>query len=266
MKILQHGFSPDFFLKKMKRSIDRVLFLDFDGTLAPFTTDRNKARPYKGVTSLLERIMKNSPTRVVIVTGRAATDIQNLLPLPSLPEIWGSHGFERVLPDATYSFLEPEGSPSLKALLAIDEVLETSKINVDIERKPASRAFHWRGISEPLIDNLKKNLYACITPAADQGNLLVKEFDGGLEISVSGRDKGGAVLSVLSEMPESTFSAYLGDDKTDEDAFRVLRKNKNALSALVRKEQRKTDAKVWITPPDELLDFLKHWEEPAQKR
>jgi trehalose-6-phosphatase len=51
--------------------------------------------------------------------------------------------------------------------------------------------------------------------------------------------------------------AYLGDDLTDEDAFRALKGK--GLSVLVRKESRTTEADCWLKPPDELLDFLKKW-------
>jgi trehalose-6-phosphatase len=51
--------------------------------------------------------------------------------------------------------------------------------------------------------------------------------------------------------------AYLGDDLTDEDAFKALKGK--GLSVLVRDTQRDTLADCWLTPPDELLDFLHHW-------
>ena len=51
--------------------------------------------------------------------------------------------------------------------------------------------------------------------------------------------------------------AYLGDDLTDEDAFRAVATR--GLGILVRQELRKTAAVAWLRPPEELLDFLHRW-------
>ena len=63
--------------------------------------------------------------------------------------------------------------------------------------------------------------------------------------------------AVLSETPEGSAVAYLGDDITDEDAFRAVKPR--GLGVLVRPELRETAADIWIRPPDELLSFLRHW-------
>ena len=62
---------------------------------------------------------------------------------------------------------------------------------------------------------------------------------------------------VLSGAPPGTVAAYLGDDLTDEDAFRAL--PEGALGVLVREELRPTDAGAWVRPPEGLLDFLDRW-------
>ena len=91
-------------------------------------------------------------------------------------------------------------------------------------------------------------------------NLL--EFEAGLELR-SGRDKGGAVTAILEETagpnplsaPHPT--AYLGDDLTDESAFRAVKGR--GLGVLVRRQIRPTAADVWLRPPGELRGFLKRW-------
>ena len=52
-------------------------------------------------------------------------------------------------------------------------------------------------------------------------------------------------------------ASYLGDDLTDEDAFRALKGR--GLSVLVRNELRETLADIWLKPPGELIDFLLKW-------
>ena len=65
------------------------------------------------------------------------------------------------------------------------------------------------------------------------------------------------VATILAEEGLSTPVAYLGDDRTDEDAFRQLRGR--GLTVLVRDEYRPTAAECWLRPPSELLHFLDAW-------
>ena len=73
----------------------RALLLDYDGTLARFRTDADRATPYHEVPPLLDRIRKHTDTRLVIVTGRRAYDAARLLGLKHI-EVWGCHGLERL--------------------------------------------------------------------------------------------------------------------------------------------------------------------------
>jgi len=83
------------------------------------------------------------------------------------------------------------------------------------------------------------------------------QFDGGVEIRAREADKGAAVRNFLREIDRDTPAAYLGDDTTDESAFRAL--EGRGLSVLVRPEWRPTAAQQWLKPPGELLDFLGLW-------
>ena len=92
---------------------------------------------------------------------------------------------------------------------------------------------------------------------ADDHGLAFKSFDGGLELMAPGRDKGHAVREIIDASAPDSIAAYLGDDLTDEDAFKALRPKD--LGILVNKKLRPTSARVWIQPPDELFDFLYSW-------
>src|SRR6185437_15422137 len=59
------------FFERLRQASSRVLLLDYDGTLAPFTPDREHAFPYPGIPELISRIVR-AGTRVVLVSGRAA--------------------------------------------------------------------------------------------------------------------------------------------------------------------------------------------------
>jgi len=95
-------------------------------------------------------------------------------------------------------------------------------------------------------------------PLTREYNLQLLEFDCGVELRVAGKNKGDAVREIISETGPSAVLAYLGDDFTDEDAFKILKGR--GLCVLVREELRKTSADIWLKPPKELLEFLQNWQ------
>jgi len=95
MKVLNPEIDLEKFFKNLNNSEKSALLLDYDGTLAPFKVERNKAYPYPGITQILDDLLKFDKCRVVIISGRRAKDIIPLLNLKKMPEIWGSHGAGR---------------------------------------------------------------------------------------------------------------------------------------------------------------------------
>jgi trehalose-phosphatase len=83
------------------------------------------------------------------------------------------------------------------------------------------------------------------------------EFSQGMELRLRSANKGDAVRKLLEELDPDTPVAYLGDDATDEQAFRVL--NGRGLTVLVGPKQRFTSAQAWLRPPEELRAFLNDW-------
>jgi trehalose-6-phosphatase len=99
-------------------------------------------------------------------------------------------------------------------------------------------------------------------PIADATGLTVRPFDGGIEILGAKRNKADAVRAILAEMEIDTPVAYLGDDQTDEDAFRALQGR--GVSILVRPHWRETAADIWLRTPIELSAFFHDWLDACQ--
>ncbi len=244
------------FCAKVAQHKGGALLLDYDGTLAPFSTDRDSAFPYPQVREMLSKIVATRGTRVVVISGRPARDLIRLLGVRPPPEVWGVHGLERLRQDGSTEsvYLEPQERDTLAQANALLEHLNLRHLT---ELKPGSVAVHWRGLDPRDAARVRYEASEAWNKLATGGTTIIQEFDGGLEIRVAKRNKGDAVKTILSEVGRDLPVAYLGDDRTDEDAFRALKGK--GLTILVRPEWRETDADLWIRPPDELLDFLRSW-------
>ncbi len=257
MALLQGNEGTRDVLRRLRATGRGVLLLDFDGTLAPFTADPASTRPYPGVPAALDALIQQGATRIVVVTGRSVADGLPQLPT-SLPlELWGGHGRERRLPDGTYR-IQPLEETALRALLAADEWAgEVEALGGRTERKPGSLAFHWRGLPEDQVPAIRRLVLYRYASLPAYGGLRWLDFDGGIELSAPGPSKADAVTTLQAESGAEVPMAFLGDDRTDEDAFVAIRDR--GLGILVRREFRPTAAGAWLRPPAELLDFLTGW-------
>ncbi len=245
------------------RASRSLLLLDYDGTLAPFRTKRDQALPYPGVAQVLQEIVRNCRTRLVFISGREASEAIPLLGIHPCPEVWGLHGLQRVKPNGKAEIPEL-GERIPEALAAADHWLEYQRLRQAAEFKPGSIAFHWRGLDESEAEAVRGRVLLGWTPIADHFGLDLLEFDGGIEIRPPHADKGDAVRTLLREVAPDAPAAYLGDDTTDEPAFRAI--NGRGLSVLVRPHWRQTAAQLWLQPPEELLDFLTQWLQASRRR
>jgi trehalose-phosphatase len=253
----------DEFLRTVTRAERSLLLLDYDGTLAPFHEEREKAFPYPGVAPIVQEIIRGGHTRVVIISGRDASEVALLLGVAPTPEIWGLHGLQRRKPDGAVETL-PIEERYLDALSDADRWLGCLHLPHPAESKTGSIAVHWRGLSDWDAEELRGRVLAGWNLVAEHSGLELLDFDGGVEIRIPGADKGDVVRLLLSEMEPATPVAYLGDDATDEHAFRVMRGR--GLSVLVRPRWRKTAAQLWLKPPEELISFLTLWLEAVRGR
>ena len=197
------------FFTQLKQAPNRLLMLDYDGTLSPFVEDRFQAVPYPGVTELLYKIIAQSHSRLVIVTGRPLNEILPLLNMNPAPEIWGSHGWQHLLADGSIEdFPLPADIQEI-----LNNVKDKFQLKIPMEKmdvKPSSVAVHWRGLSDDKREHFSQHAQAVCQPYKNHAGLELEGFDGGLELRVKGRDKGTSVNSLLAESPDTKFTNSLG--------------------------------------------------------
>ncbi|MDZ7796942.1 MAG: trehalose-phosphatase [Candidatus Marinimicrobia bacterium] len=198
-----------------------LLFLDYDGTLTPIVDDPSQALMPDKVRRLLERLAEH--WKVVIMTGRALKDARKLVDLDNIFYA-GSHGFNMQGPGG--DFHEEPGKRFLssldKAETEVRDAIEGLE-GVRPERKPYALALHFRGAEKSVIPELEKRLDAVLEHFPDLTKTHGKKI---FELRPdTDWDKGEAMMYLVKKFAGDVNKAvplYIGDDVTDEDAFRAM--------------------------------------------
>lgn len=244
------------FFNEFEKKKKRILFLDYDGTISPFTANRDNAKPYEGVIPRLETLIQSPHTRLIIISGRTIEMLKRLLALSHYPELIGGHGAEHLIPGQKQIKLEIS-KHAVESLEKATKWTYEMGFNKYCEFKPSAIAFHWRGLPSDDKVKIEQNVRRAWQDKKVETELEIHEFNGGMELRYAKVNKGDAVKRVLKETGFNFLIAYLGDDQTDEEAFEAL--GDQGLKVLVGNDLRPTMADFIIAPPDGVLSFLDNW-------
>ncbi len=231
------------------------LALDYDGTLAPFTVERMEARVLPGTIELMEKIRDRTGGSLCVVSGRPISEVLELLGDLGIMLV-GSHGHEFRYPYGSLVKRQPTSRQS-EGLEMAREYCIARDLDMHIERKVASIALHTRGLSPQEALRMETDVASSWGRIAGAHGLDLRRFNGGLELRCMGMDKGDALRTLLSFLPGDTFSVYIGDDDTDEDAFRTIRDR--GIGIKVGDPGRHTEAQGSLPDIPSVQAFLKGW-------
>lgn len=205
-------------------------FLDYDGTLAPIAETPEKAAITPENKETLAALASGRRCKVAIISGRALEDLKKCVGLEGLIYM-GNHGLE--IEGPKLRFKSPVSLHYLKILREIKNNLETNIAPIGgafIEDKGLGLALHYRLVDKKDIPSLKNILHKIIKTYLAKDTLRLKTGKMVFEIRPAARwDKGKAALWLLARehfiLKEkiNVIPLYIGDDVTDEDAFRALK-------------------------------------------
>jgi trehalose 6-phosphate phosphatase len=245
---------PDFWTT-VRSARTRFLGLDYDGTLAPFHVDRMRARPFPRIRETLKALQETKATTLAVISGRPVAEVLNLLGNLRITLI-GSHGYELLRPDGTLMVRDP-GPEQREGLRKARDLAVALKLEGKLEHKVASIAFHTRGMSDEMASRLEKQIFAAWSGITAEHGLECRQFNGGVEVRATGWHKGDALSSLLANQPEGALAVYVGDDETDEDAFKVIQAH--GIGIRVGTPVHPTAARGFLTDCQAVPDFLAIW-------
>jgi len=225
---------------------NRAIFLDLDGTLAPFEIDPGAVKSQARRSAILSRLNVCLNGRLAVVSGRRIEDIDRILD-SQVVAASGVHGLEhRTASGMTRAQAHPAVGQALDVLIDMAE----RHPGLQVEMKELSVALHYRARPD-----LADHLAPIVADLSRSTGLTLQAGKMVLELQTPGRNKGDAVRAYMSEPPfAGSRPVYVGDDLTDESAFQAV-EARGGFGVLVG-ENRQTAARYGLTDVDAVLDWL----------
>lgn len=209
-------------LESLARTPLLLVACDYDGTLADLVPDPSTALPARGAIDTMTVLEQLSWTSTAIVSGRSLKDLNQFLEGFSPSHLVGSHGAEWQREGLA---LADDEQDRLKQLVRIVREIADAHPSVRCEIKPAGVALHVRSAS-PDVSQLATAL--ALTRCESVPGVHVRHGSQVVEFLVVNANKGDA-LKRIQQAAGATGVLFIGDDLTDEDAFRTLRESDVAI-------------------------------------
>ena len=231
-----------------------TVFLDYDGTLTPIVSQPEDAWLSDSMRQTLRELAARAPI-VAILSGRDLDDVRRRVNIDAIVYA-GSHGFDIAGPHGLRRQMATEFLPTLdlaeKELHAALDGISGARV----ERKRFSIAAHYRHVNENDVPKVKQAVGEVATRHRKLRRINGKKVYELLPDVAW--DKGKAVLWLLETLGldrGNIRSIYIGDDRTDEDAFRVL--EQRGIGILVSEQSQPTAARYSLRDPAEVERFLR---------
>ncbi len=248
-------------LKGLLSKNEIVLFLDYDGTLASIAETPEQAVMTQEMRKVLTSLLKHPKCHIAVISGRMLSDLKQMVDLPQITYV-GNHGYEiEMQHDLNFKgFITTQYKEALFNIKKSLNALLSPIKGVWIEDKGIILAVHYRSATERSAAIVKKYFFkVCQNYLKDQ-YIGLMEGKKVLEVRPPIKwDKGEAALWILSKWQkeygkDQITAMYVGDDVTDEDAFKML--DGIALTVKVGFPKR-SFAKYYLKDQTEVLILLK---------
>ncbi|XP_009764517.1 probable trehalose-phosphate phosphatase 6 [Nicotiana sylvestris] len=244
-----------------------VIFLDYDGTLSDIVPNPEEAFMTHKMRRVLREVANHFPT--AIISGRQREKVQDFVQLNNVYYA-GSHGLDIEAPlNHTTNFDDMDNEVVLhqpakeflpekhKVFNLLSERTKSIK-GVNIEDNKFCISVHYRHVLAKDLGTLENMIS---TVLKEYQNFRVSKGKMVFEIRPNiGWNKGHALEYFLEYLgfgtSDDVFPIYIGDDRTDEDAFNVLRKRGQGFPIVVSATPKDTKALYSLREPKEVMEFL----------
>jgi trehalose 6-phosphate synthase/phosphatase len=210
-------------IEQFKTGKERLLLLDYDGTLVPFASTPDNAKPGEALLELLGKLSHDPRNRVVIISGRDPASLEDWFGSLGVG-LAASHGAHtRLSTDTDWRHATISDAQEWK-----DQLLSVFEIFVDrtpgslLENKDNALAWHYRNTDPEMGSQRANELLTELEGLVANTPLLILHGKKVIEVKDSRASKGYAVKQWLNGSLDYDFAMAIGDDVTDESMFEAL--------------------------------------------
>lgn len=248
--------------KQLRSARHVLLLLDYDGTLTPIVERPELADLPEGVRQLLEALARQRRLILAIISGRALVDIKEKVGISGIVYA-GNHGLEIEGPQISFvSPLAEEFKPVLRRLhYQLSQALGAVK-GVLVEDKGLTLSVHYRQVADDKGEEVRSIFERITGDAAVSGKIRITSGKKVYEIRPAVAWDKGKVVKILmekrggGERKSEPLPIYIGDDLTDEDAFRAIENYGGGISVFVGGGDSPSSARYFLQSPEEVAKFL----------
>ena len=242
---------------RLRRASRVLLLFDYDGTLTPIVRKPEDAVLPGEVRRLLGSLAASPRYITGIVSGRSLEDLATLANIPGLIHA-GNHGME--ISGQGIDFVHP-GAVAARGIL--DEVSHRLSVAVGsvpgviVEHKGLTLTVHYRAVAVGRIAEIESDVAAAALPYTEAGDIRLTLGKMVTEVRPAiPWDKGRAIEKIREECGDMPFPIYFGDDRTDEDGFRVVQAM-DGMAVFVGEPREGTVALHQLDSPREVEETLR---------
>jgi trehalose-phosphatase len=247
---------------RLKSAKHILLLCDFDGTLTPIVDRPEFVALSPDTKKLIWTLAKNRRFALGIISGRALSDLKERVGVDGVIYS-GNHGLE--IEGFGTNFLEPiaeEVRPFFQILSQVLTITLRGIKGVFVENKGLTLSVHYRSVDGAEEQKVMEAFNKVTNPLHVTGRIKVTKGKKVYEIRPpSDWDKGKAIAWLINKIRENggkakTLPVYLGDDLTDEDAFKVI-EGYGGISIHIGDKDMESAARYYLKSPDEVTEFLR---------
>ncbi len=238
-------------MKKFYESSKRLIVLDYDGTLVPFSRHPQLAKPDDGLKKILTKIAKMPDTNVVLISGRDRTTLSKWFKAANI-DLIAEHGIWKREKKDRWKMIKPFDNTWKKIVIPILRRYRDRLPGSIIEEKEFSVAWHYRAADPELALQRAQDLANVLLHLTVNLDLHIIQGNRVIEIRNAGADKGNAMLHYLKDH-HCDFILCIGDDTTDEDMFKSL----PASADTIKVGGGQSSAKFFVNNHQDVRELLK---------